>query len=184
MKKRSFLILLLAALLLAAGCGSTEAEPDRSVAKQPLFGTFSAKTLDGDTVGEEIFSEHKLTMVNIWATFCSPCINEMPFLGEISREYGASFQVVGVVLDAADQNGNVLSDKKADAEKIVQATDADYVHLLPSPDLNRAYLSGVMSVPETVFLDENGCQVGPRYVGAKSKSEWKAIIDSLLEEAA
>ena len=187
MKKRSLFILLTAWILLLAGCSTAQPAKSESATElgvTPLFGTFSATTLEGETVSEELFSGHKLTMVNIWATFCSPCINEMPSLGELDGEYGEEFQVVGIIVDAADQNGNPLSRQKADAEEIVSFTKADYLHLLPSPDLNRAYLHGVQSVPETVFLDENGCQVGQRYIGARSKAEWKAIIDSLLEELA
>ena len=187
MKKRNLFILLTAWILLLAGCSTAQPAKTKTEAEQgaaPLFGTFSATTLEGETVSEEIFSGHKLTMVNIWATFCSPCINEMPSLGELDEAYGEEFQVVGIIVDAADQNGNPLSRQKADAEEIVSFTKADYLHLLPSPDLNRAYLYGVQSVPETVFLDENGCQGGQRYIGARSKAEWKAIIDSLLEELA
>ena len=192
MKKIKLFALLLAGLLLLAGCGAqepsqTENAPNQNATQlfaEPLFGTFTATTLEGESASEEIFSGHKLTMVNIWATFCSPCINEMPSLGELSSEYGDDFQIVGIVVDAADKNGNPLSKQKADAREIVSFTKADYLHLLPSPDLNRAYLYGVQSVPETVFLDENGCQVGQRYIGARSKAEWKSIIDSLLEELA
>ena len=55
-----------------------------------------------------------------------------------------------------------------------------YLHLLPSKSLNKAYLNTIQSVPETIFVDENGNQIGERYLGAKSKAEWQKIIDSLI----
>ena len=64
----------------------------------------------------------------------------------------------------------------------IDTTNADYLHLLPSPSLNKAYLSKVQAVPETIFVDQKGNQIGESYVGSKSKAEWKNIIDSLLEQ--
>ena len=46
-----------------------------------VFGSFTAQTLDGTEVTQDIFKETDLTMVNIWGTFCGPCIREMPELG-------------------------------------------------------------------------------------------------------
>ena len=46
--------------------------------KMPAFTT---KDLDGNEVTEEIFAKKDLTVVNIWGTFCTPCIGEMPALG-------------------------------------------------------------------------------------------------------
>ena len=178
MRKKWVLLLGIVLLLLVFGFfGRTNSVEKGGSA----FGAFSAADMAGNPVTEQIFSNHKLTMVNIWATFCSPCVNEMPDLAQLHAEYGDDFQVVGIVVDAADQNGNVRPDKKAEAASIIELTQADYLHVLPSDSLNKAYLSNVQSVPETIFVDENGNQVGTRYVGAKSKAEWKKIIDTLLE---
>jgi len=135
----------------------------------------------GNPVNEQIFSDQKLTMINLWATFCSPCVEEMPGLAQLQREYRSDVQIIGIVVDAADKNGSILPDKKTEASNIIEATGADYLHLLPSKSLNKAYLNNVQSVPETIFVDENGNQIGVRYFGAKRKAEWKKIIDALLE---
>ena len=74
-----------------------------------------------------------------------------------------------------------MPNKKAEAISIIETTGAAYMHLLPSNSLNKAYLNDVQSVPETIFLDKNGDQIGDRYFGAKNKAEWKKIIDTLLE---
>ena len=44
----------------------------------------------------------------------------------------------------------------------------------------RDRLGSISVVPETVFVDEHGNQVGPSYKGARDKAAWKEIIDSLL----
>jgi hypothetical protein len=43
-------------------------------------------------------------------------------------------------------------------------------------------VGAVQAVPETVFLDENGRQVGETYVGSRSEAEWASIIEELLEK--
>ncbi len=81
------------------GNGTSETaneEPDTN----GILSSFSATDLDGNAVDESIFSSSKLTMVNIWATFCGPCIGEMPDLGLLNEEYASEgFQVVGIVAD-------------------------------------------------------------------------------------
>ena len=39
---------------------------------------------DGNEVDKSLFEGHRPTMVNIWATFCNPCLSEMPELGELA----------------------------------------------------------------------------------------------------
>jgi len=177
MQKTSVLVCILV-LMLLCGCSGETISTEKN---ECVFGAFATTDMAGNPVNEEIFSGHKLTMVNIWATFCGPCIEEMPDLSLLQKEYGDDFQIIGIVVDAADKNGNVLPDKKADAAAIIETTGADYLHLLPSRSLNQVHLNDVQSVPETIFVDENGNQIGDRYFGAKRKTQWKKIIDTLLE---
>lgn len=178
MKKRVILACLLALVCLFFGCNKEgAAEPSK-----PLFDNFSTMDIQGNIVDQKIFADHKLTMVNIWATFCSPCIQEMPDLATLNKAFGKDFQVVGIVIDTADRNGNIIAGKKQEALSIIDETGADYLHLLPSISLNKAYLSNVQSVPQTVFVDSAGRQVGKTYIGAKSYGQWKNIIADLLDE--
>lgn len=48
--------------------------------------SFTATDFKGNPVTSEIFAKNKLTMVNIWGTFCGPCIREMPDLARINEE--------------------------------------------------------------------------------------------------
>ena len=68
--------------------------------KKDGFGAFESETLDGEKVTEEIFQQADLTMVNIWATFCGPCIQEMPDLAQLSEEYqDKGVQIIGLIGD-------------------------------------------------------------------------------------
>ena len=148
-----------------------------------LLGEFTASDLDGNEVDQSIFEGRSLTMINIWATFCTPCLNEMPDLGAIHQEYAdKDFQVVGIVIDVLNRDGTLDEGQVELAKEIVGKTGADYLHLLPSNDLISAKLAEVSAVPETIFVDETGSVVGESYRGARSKAEWQKIIDQLLEQ--
>lgn len=194
-KKKLIPIALAVCALMLTGCQGAEegkgTQPEAGAVSgetsQPggktAFTQFTATTLDGKEIDQSIFSEYKLTMVNIWGTFCSPCIKEMPHLGELSREYAEKgVQILGIVSDAGDMKGNIDEAAVEKAKKIVEQTGADYPHLLPSMDLIRNKLSTVSSIPETVFVDAQGRQLGKAYIGALTKKEWASIIDSLLEK--
>ena len=117
-----------------------------------------------------------LTMVNVWATFCNPCLSEMPGLGELAAEYDPSeFQIIGVVSDVREGEDQTL------VEDLVRETGADYTHLLANASLDQALLSSVSGVPTTFFFDGEGAYLGG-VVGAAEKSDWEEIIHGLLEE--
>lgn len=178
MRKYWILIFIIALLLIVFGCAKQTPTVEKGEA---IFGEFTAADMEGNPVTQEIFQDHDLTMINIWATFCGPCISEMPDLAQLQGEFGDDFQVIGIVVDAADRNGNTLPDKKTEAATIIDGTGANYLHLLPSKSLLQNYLHNVQSVPETIFVDEDGCQVGERYLGARDKGQWTKIISALLE---
>lgn len=155
-----------------------KADAENETDKNEIFGEFKTKTLDGKDVNQDIFAEADLTMVNIWGTFCGPCIREMPDLGELSREYAdKGFQMVGIVSDVSQPEDET-------ALEIVDKTEADYTHLVIPADANMQYriLRNAQVVPTTIFLDKNGNQVGETYPGAKSKKQWTAVIDEMLEK--
>lgn len=139
----------------------------------PIFGDFQTQDIYGKEMNQNTFEKSNLTMVNIWATYCTPCISEMPSLGELAKKYDGKMQIVGIVSDVNKPNDDT-------ALKIIKETKANYTHLLPSSDMT--YLSTVQAVPTTIFIDKNGNQVGQEYSGATDKATWTKIIDSKLKE--
>ena len=182
----SIIAALLALFLLGACSKPAPASPEATASDKTqgkVFGAFESTDLAGNAVTQEIFAGKKLTMVNIWATFCAPCIREMPDLKALSEEYAdRDFQIVGIPTDLLDQKGSIDEELLGTAREIIAKTGADYMHILPSDDLMRARLGRVTSVPETVFVDANGNQVGKSYIGSRTKEQWAKIIDVLLEQ--
>lgn len=176
-------------LVLLSGCGGhetmdapeAEAPPPAQEApppeeeNDPIYITFEAADLEGNPVSQEVFTQSKLTMVNVWATFCNPCLREMPGLGELAADYDRSeFQIIGVVSDVREGADLSL------VENLVQETGADYPHLLANDSLDQAFLAGVTSVPTTFFFDGEGAYLGG-VVGTAEKSAWEELIHELLE---
>ncbi len=143
--------------------------------------TFSTKDWNGKAVTDSIFAKNKVTMVNIWGTFCSPCIREMPDLAKLNAANKAKgVEVVGIPIDVTDRLGNVMPRAKSDGDSIISTTGANYRQLLPSKDMMNGFLRNIQVVPATIFVDKNGKQIGDIYLGARSQKEWQKIIDDLL----
>lgn len=152
-----------------------EASPEED--SDPIYVTFEGTDLEGNPVTQDIFSQSKLTMVNVWATYCNPCLSEMPGLGELAAEYDESeFQLIGIVSDVMEGDDQSL------VESLVQETGADYTHLLANDSIGQALLSGVSAVPTTFFFDGEGAYLGG-VVGSAEKSDWEELIHELLEES-
>ena len=157
-----------------------------------LFRSFELKDVDGNPVTQDIFKDYDLTLVNIWATFCGPCLQEMPDLGKLNQEYqdaGKSFQIVGLVADgfSVEDNGKLIQRDEEMVEKakeLIAQTGADYLHIVPDGSFAYSLLmSGeAQSVPTSVFVDSEGNIVGRTVMGARAADNWRTIIDERLAE--
>lgn len=141
--------------------------------------TFEAFTIGGESLTSECFGDSKLTMINVWATYCNPCLSEMPDLGEIAASYDATdFQIIGIISDVMAESGEEDIEY---AKELITQTGANYPHLLLNESLYSNLVGAVSSVPTTFFVNQEGEVLG-YVVGAKSKGDWEAIINELLAE--
>lgn len=149
-----------------------------------LLSSFSTTDLEGNAVDQSILEDYDLTMVNVWATYCTPCLQEMPDLGELASEYeDKGVQILGLVSDVLNSDGTISDSQVEAAQEIVEETGASYQHLLPSADL-LGLLSQIYGVPTTFFVDSAGNQVGYAYVTAMEREQFVEIIDAALAEVA
>ncbi len=151
-------------------------EPEKPVA----LGSFEAQTLTGETVSQEIFSQADLTVLNLWATFCGPCKEEMPVLAALDQEYD-NVQVVGIVTDAIDQKGNPDPEQVDLALALCESAGVTYPNLILNQSLAEIGLAGMEAVPATLFVDSNGTLVGLGFYGALSEDGWRQEISARLE---
>lgn len=192
MYKRSLLLFVLSIILLIGCSQADNEEAAESSTVQEVEGAikaeneeafmeigFEGQDIEGNAVSNAVFSESKLTMVNVWATYCNPCLSEMPGLGELANEYASeNFQIIGIISDV--QTG-AASETIAYAADLIEQTGADYTHLLLNKSLYDALLTDVTAVPTTYFIDANGT-ILDTVVGSMEKSAWEEKINALLEE--
>ena len=145
--------------------------------------TFTSKDLNGTEVTDAIFTKNKITLVNIWGTFCPPCIREMPDLAKLNEANKAKgVEVVGIPIDIVDRTGTILPRTKADGDAIIAQTGATYTHIVPTKDMMNGLLRNIQAVPATFFVDKDGKIIGQMYLGARSQKDWQKIIDDLLKK--
>lgn len=158
-----------------------ESQTGESEESRGVFEAFTAQDLDGNQVDQSIFADADLTMINVWGTFCTPCLDEMPDLGELSEEYkDKGMQIIGICSDTVNADRELDEAQVKKAKELAEQTGADYLHLAMSGDLVDTLLPQVMAVPMTIFVDSEGKQVGSAYMGARDKDRWTEIIEEML----
>ena len=149
------------------------------------LGEFVMEDIEGKEYTREIFADNELTMVNIFTTWCTPCINEIPDLEQLKNEMeDQGVTVVGIALDTINSQGGADSDAVEKAKLLAETTEVTYPFLIPDAGYLNGRLAGIQAVPETFFVDKEGNIVGETYSGSRSLEEWKRIVETELNGAA
>ncbi|MBR1859186.1 MAG: TlpA family protein disulfide reductase [Selenomonadaceae bacterium] len=141
------------------------------------FPTFSAKDLNGNQITNDIFAKKKLTVVNVWGTFCPPCIGEMPELGKWAKDMPNDVQLIGIVCDVRGDNDTQTINA---AKEILGDARADFINIVPNSEIAQ-YLSNVEAVPTTIFVNSKGEVVGDPIIGADVDG-YKQFVKDYLNE--
>ena len=145
-------------------------------------GKFETTGIDGKTYTEKVFSDYDLTLVNVFTTWCSPCVKEIPELQELYKEMkDKGVGVAGVVLDTTDEKGNQDEEAVKKAGLLQEKTKAEYPFLTPDATMMNGRLQGISAFPETFFVDKDGNIVGDTYTGSHTLDEWKEIVEKELK---
>jgi len=168
LSSRSLTLAILAAALATGGCdrqGAEEAQPAKEAERPAFNGTLDIASRGSrmpdfalsDPSGKVLRSAElrgKPVLINLWATWCGPCVLEMPMLDALAGEDGANGNSrLRVVTVSEDIQG---------AEKVVPFfAKRKFAHLEPwlDPDnaLSLHYATGIL--PTTVLYDKDGREV-------------------------
>lgn len=143
----SAVVVLLA--LLLAGCGTGDDGRPTAGGNQPgaPAPAWSAQTLDGQEFALSDL-EGDVVMLNVWATWCAPCIREMPKLDALHREYGdRGLHVLGASVDRAGAANRVRD--------FIRENDIAFQILL-DPDQQVMNRFRTIAVPETFLIGHDG----------------------------
>lgn len=174
MKKNLAIIVALLVALLAT---PVLAEEDADI----FYAEFSTEDiLTGEIIDQTYFEDSYITLINFWATWCGPCIDEMPDLAQVYEASGETIKVLGVLTDAVDEDGNLDEDAINNAIAIAQETGVEYPIIAPAGSLED--IAAALEVwPTTLVVDNEGIAYD-RIAGTRSLEKWIAIAEDWIKE--
>ncbi len=147
--------------------------PDSQISDDKI--KFKSVTLDNKKVDQSIFSDYDLTIVHVWGTFCTPCIEEMGDYAKLYKKLPDNINLIAFVCDVYDGiDVNVSS-----AKDILSDNSAKYMNIKTS-DSVYDITAEMQYVPSSFFVDSKGHLVGQMMDGA-SFSDTKRQLDSYIE---
>ncbi len=139
--------------------------------------SFETADLDGNTVqSTDLFKDHKVTMVNLWATWCGPCTSELGELGTLANEFEEKdCQIVGICLDAGESDAAL-----SEAKSLLAENGCTYTNLIGTEEiLYEIFVTN--SIPATYFLDSDGNFLADPIIGAQPEL-YPQVLDECLEK--
>ena len=132
---------------------------------------FDATDFDGNAVSsKDLFADHKLTLVNCWATWCHWCVEELPDLEAYNKEIEENgCQIMGICQDGVKKNDKAKGQLKEAGVTYTNVVLDDFDAVLPK----------ISSFPTTYIVDSDGVIVNI-IVGAKF-SDYVTGVDEALK---
>ncbi len=162
----------------------TPIETDITINPDSVLAEVSTINIYGEAASSDIFFENELTLVNVWATWCPPCVAEMPELAELEKELKAEgIGVVGIVTDLLNTDGTINDEKLNTARLIAEQSGVLFEIVLPDEVLFNEFLASVQVFPTSFLVDSNGNIVENIYEGARDKAGWLEVINDNLPDS-
>ena len=170
---------VLPVLLLALGIagllwsGIQEARTSRPAETgQRLAPPFRLEKFGGGSISSSEL-RGKVVMLDFWATWCGPCIAEMPVLLKLAGEY----EPRGVVFLAASRDDPSIA--RVQVGMFIDQRAPALARYAAFADEGTADAYEVSAIPTMVLIDRRG-QMHASYLGAASERTWRARIEAVL----
>lgn len=178
-KPYAIALVLMGALVLVAWFGRGRFSPVTVGAQAP---DFTARSLDGGEVKLSDF-RGQVVLVNIWATWCPPCREEMPSMQRLYEEFeGRDFEILAVSIDAPLGGRDELGRPGGDLEAFAREYGLTFP-ILHDPSRRVEDLYQTTGVPESFIVGRDGL-VYRRLAGATvwDAPQYRELILRLLGE--
>ena len=152
-------------------CYEPTARPDPYAAMVGSRLEFESVDLDGNPVSSvELFAQNEITMVNVWATWCGPCVGELAELQQLSALI--QMKNCGIV-------GLMVDDDLDSARQLLDENGVTYPIVLSPKGL--VIIDSLEYIPTTFFVDKEGTILASPIVGAQV-AQYGPTLDSLLQQ--
>jgi cytochrome c biogenesis protein CcmG, thiol:disulfide interchange protein DsbE len=143
----------------AAATDETKAAPDLVLAKVDGTGTLALAEQKG-----------KVVLVDLWATWCAPCIKELPHLQALAEKFGPEdFLMLGIVLESGDA---------AEVQQFITDKEIRYPQVLGEEGTKESF-GPFLGYPTKYLIDRDG-RVVKRYFGMVG-DELASDVESLIQ---
>jgi peroxiredoxin len=188
MKKIKLICMIFMLTFVITGCDKKESEPEQQTdvkaetkptkpaedeaSASPSYESapsFTLQNVNGENVSLSNF-KGKVVILDFWATWCPPCVMEIPHFIELYEQYkDRGFAMVGISLDR--EGVGVV-------KPFVRKYGVNYLILMSDGKVEKAY-GGIVSIPTTFVIDPAG-NIRRKYIGYRDKSVFEADIKELL----
>ena len=108
----------------------------------------------------------KVVLLNFWATWCAPCVREIPDLVALRKELGPDqVEILGISLDTEED----------DVREFVRQRGVTYPAAVDTAGVSAMY-GGISSIPTTFVIDADG-GIAEKIVGSRSKRGFKTAVE-------
>ena len=134
-----------------------------------LAPNFTLKDINGETVSLKDF-RGKVVLLDFWATWCGPCIHELPALKAIyeKHKHNSDFALISISSDVNDET----------VAEFVEDNKMPWIHIRETEELGTKF--NVIGIPHYSVIDKNGLI---REDSLRGGDQLNAVISSLLAEA-
>ena len=131
------------------------------------------KTVEGGEISNDVFKDSKLTVVNVWGSWCGPCVQEIPELQKLSENMkDKNVNVIGIAQDAGSNFQAV--------KEVLDKSKVTYQNIIPSGP-TEDFVMSLQAFPTTFFVDSQG-KIVYAIQGSKNLEGFTQIVDDLLSK--
>lgn len=170
---KKILIIFIAIMMLCI-FGAAAAEEDNSIIGKP-FPDFQTMDTERNVFSlSEALKDHEAVLINLWASWCEPCVHEFPYLNEAYNKYKDKVAFVGLTVEPED-TWDILRDMKKEYSM-------EYPVAREAGTNIGQHLGGVQGTPTTIIVDRFGNAVYMQVMAFKDSAEISRLLDSFLGE--
>ena len=129
--------------------------------------------MEGKEISNDVFKDSKLTVVNVWGSWCGPCVQEIPELQKLSENMkDKNVNVIGIAQDAGSNFQAV--------KEVLDKSKVTYQNIIPSGP-TEDFVMSLQAFPTTFFVDSQG-KIVYAIQGSKNLEGFTQIVDDLLSK--